>query len=95
MKRLLMLALPLILSCFLLTASKEAKASHAAGGEIIYIHISDSTYQIFFKFYRDCTGISEPGTASLCIYNNCTNQTFTRTMNKWTGTLPPDNRANG
>ncbi len=89
----------LLLLCTLFTLSSlystEARASHAAGGEIIYVHISDSTYQFFYKFYRDCTGVSEPGTVQLCIYNNCTNQTFTRTMQKWTGTLPPDNRSNG
>ena len=76
-------------------SSNRAYASHAAGGEIIYVHISDSTYQFFFKFYRDCTGISEPGTVSICFYNNCTNTAFNRTMTKWQGTLPPDNRANG
>ena len=89
----------LILSIFVLMAGflapKQAQASHAAGAEIIYVHISDSTYQFFFKFYRDCTGISEPNTVNLCFFNTCTNQTFNRTMNKWTGTLPPDNRANG
>ncbi|MCB0700779.1 MAG: hypothetical protein KDC11_13045, partial [Chitinophagaceae bacterium] len=86
----------LILCCLMVGAmSEKAQASHAAGGEIIYVHISDSTYQLFFKFYRDCTGISEPGSVQVCIHNDCTNQTFTRDMSKWGGTLPPDNRANG
>ena len=70
-------------------------ASHAAGAEIIYVHISDSTYQFFFKFYRDCEGISEPASTSLCFFNTCTNQTFSVPLTKWGGTLPPDNRPNG
>jgi gliding motility-associated-like protein len=84
-----------VLSMLAFLPSKDAKASHAAGAELIYVHIADSTYQFFAKFYRDCTGISEPGTFTLCAYNTCTNTQFTATMNKWQGTLPPDNRPNG
>lgn len=73
---------------FALMPNKEAKASHAAGGEIIYEWISDSTYRIFFKFYRDCTGISEPGSASVCITDSCNSYQTTITMNKWSGALP-------
>ncbi|HEY9176811.1 MAG TPA: hypothetical protein VIN07_03935, partial [Flavipsychrobacter sp.] len=79
----------------IISAPNKASASHAAGAELIYVHISDSTYQFFCKFYRDCTGISEPASFSLCAYNTCTNQSFNVTMNKWQGTLPPDNRPNG
>lgn len=68
--------------------SKEAKASHAAGGEIIYEWIADSTYRVFFKFYRDCTGIPEPTSETLCITDSCNSFTSNVTMNKWTGTLP-------
>ena len=93
LRSILTLSLVLVLTAFF--APKQAEASHAAGAEIIYVHISDSTYQFFFKFYRDCTGISEPNTVNLCFYNTCTNQTFNQTMQKWTGTLPPDNRPNG
>jgi len=84
-----------IVSIFALWPAKDAKASHCAGAELIYVHISDSTYQFFMKFYRDCTGISEPGSFSLCFYNTCNNNTFNVPMNKWQGTLPPDNRPNG
>ena len=69
----------------------QAKASHAAGGEIIYEHISDSTYRFFFKFYRDCTGVGEPGSQVLCCYNPCTNNQFNVTMTKYTGLIPPGN----
>ena len=92
-KRYLLMSLFALFS-FMLTANK-ASASHAAGAEIIYVHISDSTYQFFFKFYRDCTGIPEPSSAQLCFFNTCTNQNFNVNMTKWTGTLPPDNRPNG
>lgn len=73
----------------------KVKANHAAGGEIIYTHLGDSSYQFILKFYRDCRGPEVPNSFLLCIYNSCTNQSFTLPMPKWTGTLPPDNRANG
>ncbi len=75
--------------------NKDAKASHAAGGEIVYEWLGDSTYRFFFKFYRDCTGISEPTSVNLCFFNSCTNTTFTSQMTKWTGTVPPYNLSNG
>ncbi len=67
---------------------QSAKASHAAGAELLYEWVSDSTYRFYFKFYRDCTGIPEQTTQDLCVYNSCSNTSFTVTMNKWTGTLP-------
>lgn len=65
------------------------KANYAAGGELIYIHISDSTYQFFFKLYRDCSGNAEPDSVQLCFNNPCNNSTFSRYMTKWTGTQQP------
>ena len=65
----------------------QAKASHAAGGEIIYEHISDSTYRFFLKFYRDCTGISEPTGFTLCCFNPCTNNQFSVPLTKYTGLI--------
>lgn len=79
----------LSLLCISLFTSKEVKASHAAGGEIIYEWVSDSTYRIFFKFYRDCGGISEPTSQDICYYSSCSSQTFTVTCNKWPGQIPP------
>lgn len=66
----------------------EAKASHAAGGEIIYQWISDSTYRIFFKFYRDCTGIDASSSENLCITNTCTGVSQSLAMDKWNQALP-------
>lgn len=73
---------------FAIMPNKQAKASHAAGGEIIYEWISDSTYRIFFKFYRDCSGIAEAGTETLCITDTCNSFQQSITMQKWTGALP-------
>jgi gliding motility-associated-like protein len=78
-----------VILLFLAFAPTKAKASHAAGGEIIYEWISDSTYRFFFKFYRDCTGIPEPPTQSICMYNPCTNFVKNVTMQKYTGMVPP------
>ncbi len=69
---------------------KKAHASHGAGGEIIYEWISDSTYRVFFKFYRDCTGAPEPSPQQpLCVTNPC-DPTWNQNINmdKWQGTLP-------
>jgi gliding motility-associated-like protein len=63
----------------------NAKANHAAGGEISYEWISDSTYRIYFKFYRDCVGAtSEPSSINLCYRHSCgfTQPLTTLTLNK-------------
>ena len=54
-------------------------ASHSAGGEISYTHISGSTYNIRFVFFRDCFGISAPTSASLSVSSvSCNiNQAYT------------------
>jgi gliding motility-associated-like protein len=63
----------LALLVLLLTAwcSQRAKASHAAGGELLYQWVSDSTWKFTFKFYRDCGGINEPDSVQLCYFNTC------------------------
>lgn len=48
-------------------------ASHAAGGEITYEWIADSTYRFYFTLYRDCFGIPEPDSAIICFYDSCDN----------------------
>ncbi|MGN6567255.1 MAG: gliding motility-associated C-terminal domain-containing protein [Flavipsychrobacter sp.] len=49
----------------------KARASHAAGAEMTYTWVSDSTYTITYHFYRDCSGIPTPDSVSMCYYNNC------------------------
>lgn len=70
---------------------KEAKASHAAGAEIIYEWLGGNTYRFFFKFYRDCGpgSAAPPATVNLCIYNNCANNFTNKVMQRWIGTIPP------
>lgn len=81
------------LSCallFLLTAfSNTTKANMAAGGELIFVHVGDSTYQFFFKLYRDCSGAAAPDSVPLCFYNPCLNITGINKMGQWLNTVPP------
>lgn len=62
--------------------SNRAMATHAAGGELVYQHVSGSTYRFIFKFYRDCGGAAEPNSVVLCAKNTCTNQNYTQIMTK-------------
>lgn len=73
---------------FLLGVNQQARATHAAGGELIYEWISDSTYRFYFKFYRDCGGITEPTTVDLCYFSSCNSNSYTSVLSKVTGTLP-------
>ncbi len=79
-----------LISLLILTLSfytKRTFASHAAGGEITYQWISDSTYRFYFNLYRDCSGISEADTVRLCFKNPCNPTTdFSILLNKATGT---------
>ncbi|RYD55167.1 MAG: hypothetical protein EOP56_16605, partial [Sphingobacteriales bacterium] len=77
------------LTCCLSMMSNKAKADHAAGGELIYEWISDSTYRFFFKFYRDCGGIATYPTHQLCGKNTCTTVTINKTLELWPGQIPP------
>jgi gliding motility-associated-like protein len=61
----------LILLASILLAPFAANATHAAGAEITYSWVSDTTYDVTYHFYRDCSGIQEPDSVPLCYYNNC------------------------
>ena len=61
------IALALLSICW----SNKALASHAAGGELLYEHVSGNTYKFIFKFYRDCSGINAPMTHRMCYVNTC------------------------
>lgn len=88
----LVLILFVIVSSFLLP--HLAKADHCAGGEIAYQWLADSTYRIYFKFYRDCLGIPESPTVNMCYSNSCSTQGGILQLSKVVGNLP-DGRANG
>ncbi len=82
------LLLPLLFLLALGAKPNAARASHAAGGELIYEWISDSTYRFYFKFYRDCDGIPEPSDMTMCYENPCSGISGSLTMPKLTGPLP-------
>lgn len=89
LKRFCLFALLFLLSIY----AKTALASHAAGGEIIYQWLQDSTYKVTFKFYRDCSGAVAPTFVPLCYTNTCTNQSYNTSMAPLS-TLP-DGSPNG
>jgi gliding motility-associated-like protein len=62
----------------------KVSASHAAGGELMYEWISDSTYRIYFKFYKDCSGVSENISQGVCYYNSCDTIVYGITLQKMT-----------
>ncbi|MBS1772657.1 MAG: gliding motility-associated C-terminal domain-containing protein [Bacteroidetes bacterium] len=61
---------------------ESVKASHAAGGELIYEWVSDSTYRFTFKFYRDCTGATEGSSVTMCYANSCNSSIGSVLLNK-------------
>ena len=67
--------------CFLFNAP-ECKATHLAGAEITYEWISGSTYRINYRMYRDCSGITEPSTVSVCYRDACNTFSGTITLSK-------------
>jgi gliding motility-associated-like protein len=72
-----------------------SRASHAAGGEIIYQHAQDSTYLVIFKFYRDCGGVPWPGhpnnpqLPTLCYFSSCNPTMQSVPLAMWQGQIPP------
>ncbi len=82
-----------VLLCFGLWSSQEARADHAAGGELIYDHISDSTYAFIFKFYRDCGGIPAPSIVEMCYSSSCLPSKLTAVLQAIDSL--PDGRPNG
>lgn len=84
MKKSVLVLLAAVLLIGLNLIPKTSRASHAAGGELLYEWVSDSTYKIIFKFYRDCDGIGEPTTVSICYNNTCNSQGGSIILNKMT-----------
>lgn len=67
---------------------QQAKANRAAGGEVFYEWISDSTYRCFFKYYNDCAGDSADWVQTLCMYNSCKDSSYIKTLNRWLAVFP-------
>ncbi|MBK9301794.1 MAG: gliding motility-associated C-terminal domain-containing protein [Bacteroidetes bacterium] len=87
MKYLYTLLLILFLHFF---ASTNLYATHAAGGELIYELVPNTTnqYKFTFKFYRDCSGVVEPASFTMCYNNTCGVNNQSITLNKLVGNLP-------
>jgi len=47
-----------LIVCFCLITPLASMASHGAGAELRYEHLSGNDYRFYFTFYRDCAGIS-------------------------------------
>ncbi len=60
----------LIAIAFLMKAD-TARASHAAGAELLYEWKNDSVYTIYLKFYRDCSGVDASGDIKVEYCNTC------------------------
>lgn len=71
MKKLLLLISSVFAFCF--TGIISSNASMPIGGELGYVHLKDSTYQVAFKLYQDCAAASAPDSFNLCIRNTCNN----------------------
>lgn len=55
----------LLLPILFLSLTKAAKADHVMGADIQWKCLGNDTYQIIFKFYRDCRGIPKSGSVTL------------------------------
>ncbi|MBS1773882.1 MAG: T9SS type A sorting domain-containing protein [Bacteroidetes bacterium] len=68
------------------TFTQKAYANHIAGGDIYYVHVDDSTYDIFARIYWDCKNdgmfLPPPTTFPLCISNSCTGSTVSINMSQ-------------
>ncbi len=76
----------------------KAKASHCAGAELLYEYVGGSTYRLYYKFYRDCTGVPAPIDVQVCYHNTCDNIQYSTNLLPLTGLLPapnPRNLSNG
>ena len=71
----------ILLTCSLLCNSHTARASHLLGGDLTYTALGGNNYQVKFRLYRDCTGIT-PGSFVLeCRSGGCnTVPTVTATL---------------
>jgi len=58
----------MLVMLFCLTAlSNRTEASHAMGMDLTYVCLGGNQYEFTLNFYRDCSGISAPTTASISL----------------------------
>jgi hypothetical protein len=65
---------------FALTIPQTTKASHGAGAELRYEHLTDSLYRFHFTFYRDCSGIPVNHSYTVTSTNDCGLSNFSFTV---------------
>jgi len=92
MKKLSSLFLTLVV---ILLSANVSKATHAAGGELIYELVpgTTNTYNFIFKFYRACgtAGVAsstEPASFTMCYTNTCNNIINQIILPKIVGNIP-------
>ncbi len=71
-----LLSLLAFIGVFALMPNQELKASHAAGGQITYDYIGDSTgipfqYCVTLELIFDQAGVTPPGSANICYTSSC------------------------
>lgn len=86
-------SLAMVILLQFLGAPGTIAAGPAAGGEIIYQYINDSTYRFYFRYQRACSDIPEPDKVSLCYRNTCTFIWNTAIMDR--AVFSPWNTPNG
>ena len=65
MKKLLRFLTLLLLAGGILGGLPQARASHIQGGQLTYRALGNNQYEVTLAFFRDCSGIDLPATASL------------------------------
>src|ERR1700761_2691660 len=83
-----------LLACLTLLSliPAKVKANHCAGAEIEYEWMHDSTYRLYYKFYRACEGgPAAPVDVTVCYHNSCNAQQYSIILQPVVGLLPPPN----
>ena len=66
--------------------SNQVQATHAAGAEITYRCLGGDTFELTYKFYRDCGGVGAPSAAAINRTTGGGNRTFISCTNGGTKT---------
>ncbi len=85
-KQIQRLTLVLAMIAGLLLHTGETRASHAMGADLTYECLGGNTYRLRVSFYRDCIGISAPGTVYVSIQSASCGQNIGVTCNPIPGT---------
>ncbi|HEU4716897.1 MAG TPA: hypothetical protein VFU15_03655, partial [Bacteroidia bacterium] len=78
-----------ILICLIIAfiqVNTEAYASHAQGGDLTYTCLGGNQYRLRLAFYRDCSGTSAPGSATIDISSATCGQSLSVTLYPIAGT---------